>query len=39
MEKEAAGKAGGLEKAEEGIRIAETSPSEASGEVQEGWGT
>lgn len=39
MEEETAGEAGGLEKAEEGIRIAETSPSEASGEVLEGWGT
>lgn len=33
MEEEAAGEAGGLEKAEEGTRAEETSPSEASREV------
>lgn len=39
MGEEAAGEAGGLEKAEEGTRVVETSPSEASGEVLGGWGT
>lgn len=39
MEEEADGEAGGLEKAEEGTRVAETCPYEASGEVLEEWGT
>lgn len=37
MEKDVAGEAGGLEKAEEGTRATETFPSE--GEGVEGWGT
>jgi len=39
MEEEVAGEAGGLERAEEGTRVAETSPSEASGKVLEGGRT